>query len=126
MRSRPSIPLLEPGGWLSVRNSGTTEANIVHARHRDGVDIVVAAIGDMVGGFGFLGVSRYTRVDHRTIPGHFFRLSRRSWRRLSTTYASGQPPFAFQQTVELMKLVVAGIRSREQGARAVFLSEIRP
>ena len=36
-------PLLAPGGWLTVTNTGTPEANIVHARHRDGLDVVLAA-----------------------------------------------------------------------------------
>jgi hypothetical protein len=39
---------------------------------------------------------------------------------------TGRLPVAFTETVELMKLVVAGIRSREQGGRTVLLSEIQP
>jgi len=37
---------------------------------------------------------------------------------------TGEEPFPFSETVELMKLVIAGIRSREEGGREVFLSEI--
>ena len=34
------------------------------------------------------------------------------------------PPFPFTETVELMQLVIAGIRSRAEGGREVLLSEI--
>lgn len=118
-------PLLEPGGWLSARNSGTIEANIVHARHRDGVDVVVAAINDMVGGFGFLGVHGTQGSITERFQDTFFAF-KAQLAAFIDYLRSGQPPFAFQQTVELMKLVIAGIRSREQDARVVFLSEIRP
>jgi hypothetical protein len=37
---------------------------------------------------------------------------------------TGEEPFPFSETVELLKLVIAGIRSREEGGREVFLSEI--
>ena len=38
---------------------------------------------------------------------------------------TGEEPFPFAETVELMKLVIAGLRSREEGGREVFLSEIQ-
>jgi hypothetical protein len=31
---------------------------------------------------------------------------------------------AFEETTELMKLVIAGIRSREQGGQEIFLKDI--
>lgn len=40
-------PMLTPGGWLSVANTGSKDANIVHVRHADGVDVVLAAVTDM-------------------------------------------------------------------------------
>ena len=38
---------------------------------------------------------------------------------------TGVLPFPFTETIELMKLVIAGIRSREEGGREVLLSEIK-
>jgi len=38
---------------------------------------------------------------------------------------TGQEPFPFEETIELMKLVIGGIRSREEGGRVVRLDEIR-
>ena len=37
---------------------------------------------------------------------------------------SGVLPFPFAETVELMKLVIGGIRSREQGGREIALADI--
>lgn len=39
---------------------------------------------------------------------------------------SGKPAVPIEHTVELAKLLIAGIRSREQEGRAVHLSEIIP
>ena len=37
---------------------------------------------------------------------------------------TGKPPVPWEETRELMQLVIAGIESREQGGRRVFLSEM--
>jgi hypothetical protein len=37
---------------------------------------------------------------------------------------TGERPFPFAETVELMQLVIAGIRSREQGGQEVTLTGI--
>ena len=38
---------------------------------------------------------------------------------------TGEEPFPFDETVELMKMVIAGLRSREEGGRVVMLDEIK-
>ena len=67
-------PLLEPGGWLSVANTGTEEANIVHARHADGVDVVLAAVADMYGAFGKLNVYGTKGSLAASVQRHVLRL----------------------------------------------------
>ena len=37
---------------------------------------------------------------------------------------TGEEPFPFSETVELMRLVISGLRSHEYGGREVFLDEI--
>ena len=37
---------------------------------------------------------------------------------------TGERPFPWSETVELMKIVIAGIRSRDEGGREVLLSEL--
>ena len=39
---------------------------------------------------------------------------------------TGEEPFPFGETVELMKLLIAGIRSRQEGGRRVEVKEILP
>ena len=39
---------------------------------------------------------------------------------------TGEEPFPFSQTIELMKILVGGLRSRAEGGRKVMLSEILP
>ena len=38
---------------------------------------------------------------------------------------TGVRPFPFEETIELMKLVIAGIKSREEGGREIFIDEIQ-
>lgn len=40
-------------------------------------------------------------------------------------FRTGEEPFPFEESVELMKLVIGGLRSREEGGREVFLDEIK-
>ena len=37
---------------------------------------------------------------------------------------TGVRPYPFEETIELTKIIIAGIRSREEGGRKVLLSEI--
>ncbi len=116
-------PFLAPGGWLSVANTGSVEANIVHARHRDGVEVVLASIQDLVGAYGILHVygtggflsSRFSDSYHA------FRKQLESFVDYLRT---GNPPFGFSQTIEQMKIIIAAVRSRDQSGRRVSLDEI--
>ena len=85
-------PLLEPGGWISVANTGTEQANIVHARHASGVDVVLAAVADMYGAFCQAERLRH----HRLAGGGHLKIrstpSRPNWRRLSITCARASRP----------------------------------
>ena len=116
-------PFLQPGRWLSVVNTGTEQANIVHCRHESGVDVVLAAVADMYGAFGCLGLygtkgNRFVRFEDTFFA---FKAQLVEFVKYLRT---GELPFNFAQTVELMKIVIGGIRSREQSGRRVALSEV--
>src|SRR5262249_48298443 len=51
-----AYPFLTPGEWVSVTNTGTTEANLVHIHHASGVEVVLAVIEGMDGSFGCLSL----------------------------------------------------------------------
>jgi predicted dehydrogenase len=110
-------PILGPG-FLSARNTGTTERNVVHLKHRAGVDAVVVATGDMYGAFGCLqlcGTAGHAQVAFADTY-YAFKAQLAGFIEFLRT---GVRPFPFAETVELMQLVIAGIRSREEGGREV-------
>jgi len=117
-------PLLPPGGWLSVANTGTEKANIVHVRHAAGVDVVLAAVDDMYGAFGKLGIYG-TKGSLTTSFEDTFFCFKAQLLAFVEYLRTGELPFPFAETVELMKIIIAGIRSREQSGRTVPLNEIQ-
>jgi len=115
-------PILGPG-FISVRNTGTAERSIVHLKHERGVDVLVAACKDMFGAFGVLtlcGTAGHAQVTMKDTFYAFKSQLAEFIRYLRT----GTRPFAFDETVELMKLLIAGIQSRQESGREVFLAEI--
>ena len=114
-------PLLGQG-FVSVRNTGTFERTVVHIKHSSGCNVnVIQGIG--MGGAGMLvigehgsryldcGDSYYAFKKQLDLFVHYLR--------------TGEEPFPFAESVELMKLVIGGLRSREEGGREVFLDEIK-
>jgi hypothetical protein len=117
-------PMLPPGGWLSVANTGTETANIVHVRHATGGDVVLAAVADMYGAFGKVCVYG-TKGWLQTSFDHTFFAFKAQLVAFIDYLRTGQLPFPFGETVELMQIIIAGSRSREQSGRTVSLDEIR-
>jgi predicted dehydrogenase len=116
-------PILGPG-FVSVRNSGSADRNVVHLKHACGADVIAIANTDMYGGFGILNLvgtdgHAITRMQDTY---YAFKAQLESF---VSYLATGERPFPFDETIELMKLVIAGIRSRDEGGREVLLSEIR-
>jgi hypothetical protein len=119
-----AYPLLAPGGWLSATNTGTENANIVHVRHAGGVDVVLAAVADMYGSFGKMCVYG-TKGWLKASFDHTFFAFKAQLVAFVDYLRTGELPFPFTETVELIKIIIAGIRSREQSGRTVSLDEIR-
>ncbi len=115
-------PILGPG-FVSARNTGTIERNIVHLKHECGADVVVVTTSDMYGAFGLLqlcGTKDYVQVAScDTFYAFKFQLQ------VFIDYLrTAVPPFSFAETVELMQMLIAGIRSREEDGREIALTEI--
>lgn len=115
-------PILGPG-FLSARNTGTLDRNIVHLKHRSGVDVIVVASADMYGAFGCLQLCG-TAGKVQLASGDSFYAFKAQLEAFIGYLRTGVDPFPFEETVELMQLVIAGSRSRDQGGREVLLSEI--
>ncbi len=115
-------PILGPG-FVSVRNTGSADRNIVHLKHRCGADVVIAAIQDMYGAFGVLslnGTKGHITVDFKDT----FYAFKAQLQAYIDYLRTGKRPFSFSETVALMKIIIAGIRSRDEQGREVFLTEI--
>lgn len=115
-------PIFGPG-FVSVRNTGTADRNIVHLKHSIGADIVVTVTEDMGASSGILqlcGTADYAVVAHKD-TFYCFKAQLQSFVDYLRT---GMAPFPYEETKELMKIIIAGIRSREESGREVMLEEI--
>lgn len=115
-------PILGPG-FISARNTGSRDRNVVHYKHASGVDVVVVASHDMYGSFGVLQLCG--------TKGHVVVSSRDSFYAFKSQLQSfidylrtGERPFPFYETVELMHMLIGGIQSREQAGKEIFLPDI--
>ena len=117
-------PLLKTGGWESITHSGTREQSVYHIHHNSGVEVVVPIIVDMYGGFGFTSVHG-TKGSISATFGDTLYAFKTQLEAFVQYLRTGELPFAFDQTVELMKIIIAGLRSREQGGKKVMISEIK-
>ena len=116
--------LLDPGGWTSAHNTGDERSSIVHVRHRAGVECVIAAIDDLYGAFGCVNVYGGKGVLSARFADTFvaFKAQLVAFVEFVQT---GREPYPFDETVEQMKIIIAGIESRRV-KREVNLSEIAP
>jgi hypothetical protein len=115
-------PILGPG-FVTARNSGTAERNIVHFKHRCGADAVVAATADLYGGFGLLtlaGTKGGAQVAYRD-SFHAFKAQLEAFVKYLRT---GERPFPFAETDELMRMLLGGIVSRENGGAEIAIESI--
>ena len=109
-------------GYISVQNTGGMNNNIVHLTHKDGVDVTIGNIYDMAAS----PIKLVGTAASASIP---FADSYYSFHKQLEAFVeyleSGVRPYPFEETIELMTIIIAGIRSREEGGRKVMLEEIR-
>ena len=115
--------LLDPGGWIDVVNTGNDERNMIHLRHADGVDVLLSVVADMAGGFGHVSVTGTQGRLEASFNDNFnaFKQQLAAW---VAYLRQGVLPFDSAQTIEQMKIIIAGLRSRQEGGRRISLDEI--
>lgn len=109
------------GGIESVQNVGKKEEEIVHMLYHDGRHAVLQTFTGITAGgttfYGEKGCASPSDSDaffqFKNMISHFV-----GWLR------SGRPPFDWAETVETAKVVIAGLKSLEEGGRIVRLDEI--
>lgn len=115
-------PLVGPG-FEAVQTLNREGSDIVNLCHRNGAQLTIAAIHDAYGSFGAVhiyGTKGQTAVTLRDTYSAF----RGQLVAFIDFVKTGQRPYPFEETVELMAVIIAGIRSREQGGRMVALDEV--
>jgi predicted dehydrogenase len=111
-----------PGQWTSVQNIGSERSSIVHAQLASGVDVVLAAVEDMDGALGCVGLYG-TEGTLTTQFSDSFCAFRAQLADFVAYLRSSAPRYPFAETVELVRLLIAGIRSRQEGSRVIWLSD---
>lgn len=125
---RYGIHALEPvycitgPGYVSVRNTGDEKNNILHLKHKDGIDVNLAVIYDCAGSpLKIMGTKGSVSVPSGDSYYSFHKQLDVFVEYLETDVR----PYPFEETIELMTIIIAGIRSRNEGGREVTLEEIR-
>lgn len=115
-------PLLGEG-FVSVRTLHQAGSDVVHLTHASGAQVTLGAMHDAYGSFGAV---------------HLYGTKGQLALRLTDTYPAfrgqlvafiemlrtGTRPVPFEQTVELMTILIAGIQSREKGGVEVSLADV--
>lgn len=127
---RYGIHVLEPAfcvlgpGFLSVRLESQPGLEVAHLLHRSGTQVTLPIIYDGAGSFGTVTVCGTSAMSQFRFTDTYT-----AFRNQLLAYIeyvrSGQHPYPFEHTIELMAVLIAGIRSREQGSRRVEIDEIR-
>lgn len=115
-------PLLGPG-FISAQTIHQNGSDIVHLTHQSEVQITIAAIHDAYGSFGSVHVYGTKGQFGITLKDTYtaFREQLISFIEMLRT---DRPPVPFEETTEMMTILIAGIRSRQENGRVVKLQEI--
>lgn len=109
-------------GYVSVQNTGITkDRNIVHLTHKDNFDAVIASIYDMSGlGVSFAG----TKGSCKPAGGSSFEAFKGQLVSYINYLRTGERPYDWEDTVEMSKIIAAGIMSREQDGKRIYLEDL--
>ncbi len=109
-------------GFTSVRNTGTFERTVVHIKHQSGCNV------NIIQGIGMAAAPIMVVGEHGSIllqATDSYYMFKKQLDLFVHWLRTGKEPFPFEESVELMKLVIGGLRSRDEGGREVFLDEIK-
>ena len=115
-------PVLGPG-FLGVRTESRSGSDIAYITHRSGVQVSLAAIYDAVGSYGALHVFG-TKGNLAVTCWDTYTAFRNQLCAFVEMLRTGERPYPLSETVELMAVVIAGLRSRERKGEFVKLEEV--
>jgi predicted dehydrogenase len=95
----------------------------MHVAHHSGVRLTIGAIHDAYGSFG--AVHLYgTKGQLALTLSDTYTAFRKQLLAFVDLLRTGHRPLPFADTVELMAVIIAGIRSREQGGSPVAIADV--
>ncbi|MBX3175741.1 MAG: Gfo/Idh/MocA family oxidoreductase [Candidatus Hydrogenedentes bacterium] len=115
-------PMLPAGGYRSVSHQGDENANFMLIEHESGVKVLLNVISDLYGAFGHVQVLG-TKGALSTKFEDTFHAFKTQLEAFVHYLRTGASPVPFEQTVEQMKIIIAGIESRERGGETVRLDQ---
>jgi predicted dehydrogenase len=126
---RYGIHQLEPlytmvgSGFESVRLERRDRVEIAHVLHRNGAHFTITLIYDGGPGSGTIHLCG-TTGDARAQCKDTYSAFRGQLVSFVDYLQRGTPTYPFEETVEMMAVLIAGLRSRSEGARRVAVAEI--
>jgi hypothetical protein len=117
------LPLLGEG-FVSIQNTGTCERNMIHITHESGCDVHIPLSAGMYGAFGVVLLIGSAGRQVITDSDSYYAF-KKQMDNFVHYLRTGERPNPFTETIELAKLVIGGIKSREEGGRKILLSEIK-
>jgi len=115
------FPLLG-SGFEWVQNLGTLAQPMVQLHHKNGCDVSIP----MGNGFATNGVTVMAQHGARVISdGDSYYAFKKQLDIFADYLRTGNRDHSFEDTIEITKIIIAGIKSREEGGRRVYLDEIR-
>ena len=115
-------PLLGPG-FLTVQAHSDSGGDVMHLTHRSGVRVTIGALHDAYGSFG--AVHLYgTKGDIALKLADTYNAFRAQLVAFIDLLRTGVRPLPFDETVELMAVIIAGIRSREQNGAVIAIADL--
>lgn len=117
-------PFLPTGGYESVTHSGDARSNIMQLRHSSGVDVVLCVIEDLYGAFGHVNVYG-TKGASAAVFTDTFSAFKQQLEAYIRYLRCGTPPFPFSETVEQIKIIIAGLESCTQNGTTIYLKDIK-
>ncbi|MES2508205.1 MAG: Gfo/Idh/MocA family oxidoreductase [Verrucomicrobiota bacterium] len=110
-------------GFVSVQAHSDGGGDVMHVTHRSGVRLTLGALHDAYGSFG--AVHLYgTKGDLALKHGDTYHAFRAQLVAFIHMLQTGVRPLPFDETVELMAVIIAGIRSREQGGSMIRIEDV--
>jgi predicted dehydrogenase len=115
-------PLIGPG-FLTVQAHSDAGGDVMHLTHRSGVRMTIGAIHDAYGSFGaaHLYGTKGQLPLRSTDTYNAFRSQLVAFIEMLRT---GKRPLPFDETVELMAVIIAGRRSKEQNGASIRVADI--